>query len=263
MSRLRLMLTALLLGCALGLSHAETIQISTGEFPPWAGEKLPNGGFINRVVQEAFRRQGVQTELRYMPWARAMASLQHGNVIASSFWAHDAKRDQRLLQSAPLTNNPWLLFHRSELTLGKWRTLSDLAKYRFAVIRGYTYTTEFWDLIRRGVLKADIVQDDATALHELQAGLVDIVPMDPVNLAYLSSQPLPGINPNIRLEGDPAPFASLPAYLLIRDTPLGRQLLQRFNQGLASMQADGTLDTYRRELMDSLQAVHRNDQISQ
>ena len=224
------------------------VQISTGAYPPWSGEKLPFGGCANRIVREAFRREGVTVHFRYVPWPRAMAMLRSGEVAASSYWAHDPVRDKDFLLSDSLFEDRWLLFHLRTTPLPPWQRLSDLSAFRFGLTRSYTYTRELWDLVNKGVLKAEIAPDDATNLHNLLAGLVDIVPMDQYSgWLLLSSVPATAAARNL-VTTDEQALNITPAYLLIIKNANGDHLRALFNAGLAQMKADGTLKSYQQTL---------------
>ena len=225
---------------------AAEVVISTGEFAPWTGETLPYGGYANRIVREAFLREGVSVRLRYTSWPRAIALLRHGDVVASSYWAHDPVRDKAFLLSDSLFEDRWLLFHLRTTSLPKWRNLSDLSNYRFGLTRSYTYTRELWDLVERGALKALVAPDDATNQHNLLAGLVDIVPMDQISGWMQLSATLPGARELMSTEEQPLNIT--PAYLLLSNSAEGERLRTLFNAALAKMKADGTLERYKKDL---------------
>ncbi|GGY09876.1 substrate-binding periplasmic protein [Paludibacterium paludis] len=239
------MLCALL---AANVGQAEEILISTGEFSPWTGEKLPFGGFVNRVVREALRRQGMIVRFKYSPWARAKEELRDGTVEASSFWADDPERAGDFLLSDPLTEHRELLFHRKDTVLPKWRRLEDLSRFRFGATRSYTYTKAFWSLGRRKILKIEVSADDESSMRKMLAGRIDIFPMDEFagwNL-LASNAFAPGSRDLVTAES--RPFSVIYGHLMVRRDARGARLIKRFNAGLQSMKADGTLAIFKEDL---------------
>ncbi|WP_189532060.1 substrate-binding periplasmic protein [Paludibacterium paludis] len=239
-------------GIALALAFApagaDEVVVSTGEYAPWTGENLPGGGFVNRVVREAFRREGITVKFKYRPWTRALAELRDGTVQGSSYWGRDPARDKDFLPSDVLVEHRELLFHRKDKILPKWRRLADLSGFRFGATRSYTYTPEFWALTRQGVLNVTVSQDDESSLRKLLGGSVDILPMDEFSgWSILSSGAFPPGSRDL-VVAEPMPFSVISGHLMLRKTPEGERLLKRFNHGLASMKTDGTLEAYREDM---------------
>jgi len=230
------------------MARAEVVVISTGEFAPWTGEKLQGGGFVNRLVQEAYRRVGITVSFKYVPWQRALEELHSGNVQASSFWADDPARVKEYLLSDPVSEHRELLFHRKDKNIGKWHRLGDLGKYRFGATRSYTYTKEFWDLGKNGVLKIEVSADDESNVRKMLAGRIDIFPMDEFSgWTLLGSNAFP-VGTHDLVMAEPHPFSVLYGHLMVRRNAEGARLIRLFNAGLAKMKADGTLDTYKDDL---------------
>lgn len=54
------------------------IVLATGNWEPYYGETLPNGGIVTEIVRRAFRRVGYELEVKWRPWARAMEVTKQG-----------------------------------------------------------------------------------------------------------------------------------------------------------------------------------------
>ena len=240
---------AMVLAGLVQAAWPQDVLISTGEFAPWTGEKLPGGGYVNRIVREAFRREGLTVRFHYTSWPRAMAKLQHNEVMASSYWMPDPVRDKQFLRSASLVEDRWLLFLRFGTHLPKWQKLADLSAFRFGLTRSYTYNRELRDLVDKGTLKAGIAPDDRTNLHNLLAGRVDIVPLSEITgWVQIAKVTASGDGHGI-LRADEKPLMVSSGYLLINKNGHGAQLLKQFNAGLASMRQDGTLARYHQDFI--------------
>lgn len=66
----------------------DTIQISTINWEPYSGEKLPNHVFFSELITEAFSRVGYRVEFKYRPWARALKEAKNGDVhgVMNTYW---------------------------------------------------------------------------------------------------------------------------------------------------------------------------------
>ncbi|QEL57373.1 substrate-binding periplasmic protein [Chromobacterium paludis] len=243
-------LPALLLALCVwaGAAPAAELQISTGEYAPWCGERLPAQGFVSRVVREAFAREGVQVRFRFMPWARALEALRNGDVQASSFWFDDPVKAKEFLYSAPLSEHREMLFHRKDLAMPRWQKLRDLSSLRFGATRGYTYTPEFRQLEKQGALSVEEANDDKTNLLKLLAGRIDIFPLDEfTGWQLLASDAFPpGARDLVTTEN--RPFSAHYGHLLMQRSPRNAQWMAKFNAGLAKLRADGTLDRFKLDL---------------
>jgi polar amino acid transport system substrate-binding protein len=49
-------------------SQAATVQLVTGDYPPFSSEDAPAKGVMSEVVVAAFKEQGLAAQLRFMPW---------------------------------------------------------------------------------------------------------------------------------------------------------------------------------------------------
>ena len=49
------------------LCSAESVKISTTEYSPFTTSTAKYNGFVNRVIKEAFKREGIDVEFHYVP----------------------------------------------------------------------------------------------------------------------------------------------------------------------------------------------------
>ncbi|MBT2865826.1 transporter substrate-binding domain-containing protein [Chromobacterium violaceum] len=245
---MRILLLLALFCLGLCRAMAAELLIATGEYAPWTGEQLPDGGYVNRVVREAFAREGVQVRFAYMPWARALEALRNGNAQASSFWYDDPVKAKEFLYSAPISEHRELLFHRKDVTVPPWRKLRDLRGLRFGATHGYTYTAEFRQLMKQGTLNVEEANDDKINLLKMLAGRIELFPLDEfTGWQLLTSDAFPrGAHDLVTTEA--RPFSIQYGHLLMPRSARNEQLMARFNAGLARLRADGTLERFRLDL---------------
>jgi polar amino acid transport system substrate-binding protein len=214
-----------------------TITIATGEFPPWAGSSLPQGGYVNHIVREAFASQGVKVEFIYQPWKRAYEEARQGKFDATSYWYESAERRKSMLFSEALINNRTVFFQRRENADIHWNTLSDLHSYRMSATLGFTYTDEFYRAIDNEVISPIMVPSDVQNLKLLMAERIDIFATDEMSGFYMAAQL--SIDPR-KLKVVERPLTTPDGYLLASKTNAdSRLLINTFNRGLRAIKANG------------------------
>ena len=228
-----------------------TVHISTGEFSPWADENARHGGFVNRVIREAFRREGLQVKFSYWPWKRALVAARNGKVDATSFWYSSEEKARDFYYSNPISAHRELFFYLKKRNLPPWKTLSDLSGFDIGATRGYTYTDEFWRMGKQGELTIYEANSDELNFKKLLAGRVDLFPAGEV----VGWRVLENLDKNARekvavLE---KPLAEQHGHLLFpRESPASKALLVRFNKGLKSLRQDGTYQQYYQEMLKGI-----------
>lgn len=244
----------LALGIVLaGHSVAETpvIRIATGEYPPWTSRNAPHHGFVNRVIREAFLRQGYDTDFLYYPWPRALESARNGQADATSFWFTDAGRAQHFYYSEPISDHAEVFFYHGDLSAPSWEDLNDLNHYVIGATRGYTYTEQFWQLAEDKTLMVEKARTDQQNFEKLLLGRIDLFPA----AKTVAEQVLNDIGPDAaaRVSTLEKPLRQQQGHLLFgKSHPQAERLLKLFNQGLQSMKQDGTYQRYLQEMQEGI-----------
>ncbi|MGM9515052.1 substrate-binding periplasmic protein [Roseateles sp. DB2] len=215
------------------------MRIATGELPPYATADAPDSGTALQIVRRAFALAGHEVRYQFMPWQRAQNETRAGLWDASAYWGANEERRRDFLLSNNVMSEQWVFVHRRDKPL-TWRSLTDLEPYTLGVIKGYTYTPEFWRLVRKGELKTDGTPDDLAGLRKLLLGRLDALPMERGTACYLllshfSTEEARQIDYHPRLLTD-----SFTTHVIF---PKGKarsaQLLEDFNRGLKQLQASG------------------------
>lgn len=165
----------LFLLCCSAVARAETVVISTGEYPPYNSESFTHFGLMPRIITEAFKSQGIEAVYQFYPWARAYEMSKAGKVDATAHWYFSEERVADHFYSDTLIEETAVWFHLKGTSFD-WARLEDLGKYRIGAVRGYTYTKRFYELIQSGVLEVEFVSDDEQNYRKLLLGRIDAVP---------------------------------------------------------------------------------------
>ncbi|MEX6504146.1 substrate-binding periplasmic protein [Pseudomonas zhanjiangensis] len=243
-----LLLVILLLS---GLAAAQPIQLTTGEWPPFHGERLPYQGVATRIVSEAFALEGIEVQWQFLPWARALQMAALGQRSGSAVWRRNPERERLFFYSEPILTTQNYLFHRKQLDFD-WQTLADLRGLRLGATRGYFYGHAFEQAEAAGLLNVQRINSDEVAFRQLLGGRIDLFPLSRVVALHLLSERFTAAE-RARLSFHPKPLSSHRQYLLLsRQVEGNAALIQRFNRGLARLQASGKVARYLLEVQQPL-----------
>ncbi len=110
-----LVIICVLLTKQIALSK-ETISISSGEFPPYVSESLPNQGLYPPIIRKVFESAGIEVNFNIRPWSRAYEEVASGKVEASLPWLKTAEREKDLIYPVvPIEEINDILFFRKDV----------------------------------------------------------------------------------------------------------------------------------------------------
>ena len=162
------------------------VLMASLEWPPYVSEQLPGQGVISQRVRMALAREGYQVQIRFLPWKRAVAMVQHSTSLVGVFPEYASlQRNGEFYCSDPILQAPLALVQDARLPPIHWQRLEDLADYRIGTVAGYLNTPEFDALVARKTLVTDEAQDDIANLKKLLRGRIDLAVIDPAVYSYL------------------------------------------------------------------------------
>lgn len=231
-----------------GPVQAATLQIATGEWPPYATQSRPDQGIALEIVRRAFALAGHEVRYHFLPWTRAQQETKAGHFDASAYWGASAERKRDFLLSDNVLTEQWLIVHRRAVPL-QWREMKDLKPYTLGFIRDYTYTPEFWDLIKSGEVKGDSTPTDLAGLRKMLLGRMDAMPMErnvACDLLGRFFKPAEAA----QFAAHPRAFAdSFSTHLILPpQNPRSASLLADFNRGLKRLKDSGEHATLLRSV---------------
>lgn len=162
------------------------VLMASLEWPPYVSERLPGQGLISQRVRMALAREGYQLQIRFLPWKRAVAMVQHSTSYIGVFPEYASpQREQEFYCSDPILQAPLALIQDARLPPINWSRLEDLTGYRIGTVAGYINTPEFDALVARKMLDIDEAQDDVANLKKLLRGRIELAVIDPVLYRHL------------------------------------------------------------------------------
>lgn len=229
-------------------AQAETISISTGDWPPFLEEKAKHHGYANHMVRLSFATQGVDCKFIFLPWKRAYESTKNGKYHGTNYWYCTPRRQKDFLCADPVLEDNYMLFHLKRRRI-EWETLDDLKPFTFGLTLGYTYTDEFVARIKKGDLQGEWTPTDVQNFTKLLRGRVDIVPIAEAVGLYILNRNFPP-EQREQVTYNPRSLVVQTAHPLFpKSRPDAKKYRDLFNKGLKILRDDGTLDLYYEKMI--------------
>lgn len=218
------------------------LVVATGEWAPYVGPDLADGGPVAEIVVSALAAEGYDAELRWTSWPSALGAAQRGAVAATFPFAGTESQRKDFIASDPILDFDYVLFVRREAgQLPDIETADDVASLRVGLIAGYDY----WPTLTDALDEVTRYETSGDAFRALARGDVDAVPEGRrPGLSLLSSGELDVDRNDIGFlsppEDSPAPSvlgttASLS--LLMPKLAGSDEVMADFNRGLAQVRA--------------------------
>ncbi|MBN2885399.1 MAG: transporter substrate-binding domain-containing protein [Chromatiaceae bacterium] len=212
-------------------ARAETLYMTSLEWPPYSGESLPDQGVNIAVAQAAFKAMGHDLVVEFYPWARAVNLAKQSGSKYVAYLPEYFFETEELAFSEPLGQGPLGLVENSAKPI-EWETLDDLERYRIGVVQDYVNTQAFDERVAEGRLTVEAVTSDAQNLLKVAAGRLDAAVIDRKVFDYLlSTEPsLQGLADKVRMNAKLLESKDLHA--AFRADAEGQKWLEIFNAGL-------------------------------
>jgi polar amino acid transport system substrate-binding protein len=226
----------------------EKIRLATGEWPPYAGEALPHGGFAERIISAAFLEAGIDVDYQYLSWKRGYEMARQGKIDGAILWNKNHDVSQEFLSTEAVVTSSVVLFFRQSKPLGPTLPQS-LSGYRLAFPNGYGYEEipAFNHLIVTNGSAPLVVDTDRQAMQALINDRIDVFPADRLVGLYLLRELMPDYwHRRVGLVQEPILVEGL-GVLISNKMPRARAWVTRFNAGLSQLRNKGLLTKWTLE----------------
>lgn len=230
------LLLALTLSCSVAQAEGRKLEIVAPEYPPYYGRELEDNGFISEIIVEAFNRGGYETELRFLPWKRALKATQDGTHDGLFTIWHRPEREEWFLFSDPLPANELVFFKQADRDIA-FSSYDELKPYQIGVVLGYAPPPGFAD----ADLKTAEAKDDEQNLRKLLKGRVDLVLIDKILAQHIINTTLPEAQSKLEWI-DPPAHVDIQYLVVSKAVEDHETIMAAFNKALAGMQDDGVLE---------------------
>ncbi len=220
------------------LAGAQPLQLAIEHYPPYNLHNADGSisGVDVEVVQAALNLAGIEAQVKYLPWKRAMKSTRKGRIDGLFSCVYSEERRDYLLFSSPISETTMGVLTRADYTGQPVTQLSDLQQLNVAVVDGFSthqelerlgYPTIPLDTIR-SALKTLLYRDIGAFYGGLESAL------------YIAHK----IQVDNRLQShqltDKPP---IPLYLCLnKQNPEALATIAAFNRGLQQLKLSGEYD---------------------
>ncbi|CCO48484.1 putative ABC-type amino acid transport/signal transduction systems, periplasmic component/domain [Vibrio nigripulchritudo SOn1] len=217
-------------------SNADTLVLTSLEWPPYTSQYLSDHGASSAVVKAALQAMGHDLEIRFYPWSRAVRLAKNNKNYAGYFPEYHLESDDLLLSDS--IGSSILGFVERVKDPIKWSTLSDLKPYSIGVVQDYVNTKELDEKIANGTLRASPVLNDASNIRKLGAERISIAVIDEYVFQYLmeNDPKLDLLNGELQMNAKRLENKEL--FIAFTNDDLGRKWREIINQGLKKIKVN-------------------------
>jgi polar amino acid transport system substrate-binding protein len=230
---------------ALQAVAEDSVTVSTLEWPPYTSAELPLGGAVSDIVVRAFGNIGVEADVLTLPWQRAVSTASDSDDVAAYFPGYHCRHMEGFVASEPVGFGPLGLVENTNAPI-TWSTVDNLGEQELLIgtVLGYANTDEFDRMAQAGAIDVAPASDDLTNLRRLLRQRIDAAVIDRLVLAYLLATEPSLADGREQLVFDERPLSENTLYVCFNDDEEGRALRDRFNEGLAGIDVEQTIDAY-------------------
>ena len=233
----RTLVISAVLCLASAQATAGDIKLVTVDYSPFYGPNLPDEGPITEIVATAFKNVGYEVDVKYVPWARAVADAKAGKADGLHGAWYAEEREQWFVYSDKLPGNEIVLFKRKGTEPQAFTGYADLKPYKIGVVRGYVNPPEF----DSADLRTEEANSDKLNLTKLAKGRVDLILVDRAIAKHVIANELAEYKDALEAVDPPLKIEHL--YMLIsKQTADYQTKIDDFNKGLKALTAEGGVD---------------------
>ncbi|MTI43738.1 polar amino acid transport system substrate-binding protein [Roseibium hamelinense] len=211
----------------------ERVTILAVHYPPFEMEEPIDGlrGFDYEVVLEAFKRAGIEAEIQFVPWKRAMSDVENGQATGALSCADSPERSDLFFISDKISEENYGLYTRKGFKGPVLSNIADVAGVAVAAVSGYA----IFDELNSADAVAIPLADDLSGLNMLDVERFNYLYAGRRNNDFLIKQH--GLSGKF----DFTEFRSINYHVCFSKVYPGiNDILRAFNKGLAEVRADGT-----------------------
>lgn len=237
---------------SFSLHAQETINLTSGEWPPYLSKKLQDNGFAAAVVRESFNAVDMQVRYGYFPWKRSYLYAKHGADLegdtwdGSVVWLYTEERANNFYYSDPIVIDDGILYHLKSNPIS-WTKVEDL---QGLVIGGTKHTV--YDIFQKAESNNILTIERAgyydILFDRLLAKRIDAVPQVKKVADYFLYKNY-SQHARDKITHSETIFERRVYHLILnKHRPENKHYIELFNQGLKRIKANGVYDDLVKKL---------------
>lgn len=245
---LRIVIALAFIAFVDGAYSAEPFKLNTGEYAPFTGEFLPNGGPLTEVVKRAFGESGYGVTVTFLPWKRGYVEAVRGEYDGTFPYIRNASREADFLISAPYFTVTRNLFYLAKSDVNP-DDLSTLKGKQVCVPLGYSLAPELSGMLERQELFVQTPAALTNCVDMLNKGRVDAFtsPAD-IGAAAIKNATVAVTEIILNKPIGKTEFC----FLVPRANPKAQEILAAFDRGLLALKKSGDWGKIVKELTPPL-----------
>ncbi|WP_299010105.1 transporter substrate-binding domain-containing protein [uncultured Shewanella sp.] len=219
---------------------ADTLYLTSLNWPPYASEQLENKGAVVEVTRAALRAMGHELVVDFYPWNRAVRLATRSHTKYLGYIPEYIFPADNVVFSVEIGSSLLVIVENKDNPI-YWEKLSDLNQYSIGVVKGYVNTQEFDGMIASGLQRVETVTSDDQNIRKVVSGRVNGAVIDLHVLKYLLARE--GMEPlKERIQVNPRSLVEKQLFIAFRNTPEGRRWRDIVNEGLAKIDVDALME---------------------
>lgn len=221
------------------------IILGTLEWPPYTGRDLPGGGIACRILSNIFALGGVQVQIAFYPWARAINLAKQGKIDAVFPAYYSKARSRKFAFPPPYSWGAIGLFQHSSSKLRysadprrfPHSAVKKMSKLRLGLVRGYVNP----QVIEEGRwLKKEYVTSIHQNILKLAHRRLDLIVADRYVVRWLLQRNYPHLSDQLAFIEPPLAYFKHHLAVL-KSSPNRDRIITAYQKGLHLLRSSGQL----------------------
>ncbi|MCF2907099.1 transporter substrate-binding domain-containing protein [Pseudoalteromonas sp. DL2-H2.2] len=225
------LIAAFMVLCASWYSYAETVYLTSLDWPPYSGKSLSEQGASVAVAKAAFAAEGHTLVVEFYPWSRAVKSASTKDSKYVGYFPEYHYDTSEFVFSDPMGTGPLGLVQNVSAPIN-YSSVGDLSGKRIGVVQDYVNTKELDEMIASGSIKGEAVPSDVLNIKKVAAKRIDAAVIDSNVLKYLlkSDASLSSVQSKVAMH--PTLLQDKQLFVAFRNDAQGQKWQQIYNAGL-------------------------------
>lgn len=219
--------------------HADTLYLTSLEWPPYSSANMPSQGASVAVAKAAIESMGHELVVEFFPWSRAMV-LATNNPKYGGYFPEYYYESEDFVFSDSMGKGP-LGFVENVDNPVEWSSLDDLTSVQIGVVQDYINTEALDQMIADGQISVQTVRSDAQNVLKVASGRVDMAVIDSNVLSYLLENDSSVAMAIGKVQMNDTLLVEKNLYIAFKNNAEGLKWRDIFNQGLTRIDVDAIM----------------------
>jgi polar amino acid transport system substrate-binding protein len=230
--------------------NAKTLALTSLEWPPFAGQSLPEQGASIFIVRKALESMGHELQVDFYPWNRAVRlAKKKGNKYIGYFPEYEYQTTEFVFSNV-IGTSPLGIIENVNHPI-EWHEEKDLNQYTLGVVDGYVNTFTLDTMIENGQQKAESVTSDMLNIRKLAVKRIDAAVIDLIVFKYLLHQ-TNRVKMKTMVKINPQILEIKNLYVAFNATPEGEFWREMLDQGLNKIDIEQLFEQYTARHFDKV-----------